>query len=144
LYIKRSFMDNGTEKNFDFANWGLSKTWQFRFEFFAENGSARYKPTAQYKENYKKLPFWSRIKLDLNFWSLFFGPLYFLCLGMWRKAISLTILLVLTDLIFSIFNFSDRGILCINGAICAQLANPAYYLHRVKKSKSFNIFERVF
>ncbi|MCO6522442.1 MAG: DUF2628 domain-containing protein [Snodgrassella sp.] len=137
-------MDNSTEEKFDFANWGLSKTWQFRFEFFEDNGLPKLKPTAQYKENFKKLPFWSRVKIGGNFWSFFFGPLYFLCLGMWRKAISLTILLVLTDLIFSIFNFSDRGIGIINALICAQLANPAYYLHRVKKSKSFNIFEGLY
>jgi hypothetical protein len=137
-------MNNGTEKNFDFANWGLSKTWQFRFEFFEENGLPKLKPTAQYKENFKKLPFWSRVKIGGNLWSFFFGPLYFLCLGMWRKAISLIIFLILIDLIFSIFNLPDRGIGAINALMCAQLANPAYYLHRVKKSKSFNIFEGLF
>ncbi|WP_239349341.1 DUF2628 domain-containing protein [Snodgrassella communis] len=134
-------MDNSTEKNFNFDNWGLSKVWQFRFEFFEENGLPKLKPTAQYKENFKKLPFWSRVKIGGNLWSFFFGPLYFLCLGMWRKAISLLIFLVLIDMIFFIFNLPDRGIMVINALLCAQSANPAYYLHRVKKSKSFNIFE---
>ncbi|WP_218966882.1 DUF2628 domain-containing protein [Snodgrassella alvi] len=137
-------MDNSTEEKFDFSSMGLKPVWQFRFEFFEENGLPKLKPTAQYKENFKKLPFWSRVKIGGNLWSFFFGPLYFLCLGMWRKAISLIIFLTLIDLIFSIFNLPDGGIGAINSVMCAQLANPAYYLHRVKKSKSFNIFEGIF
>ncbi|PIT22910.1 DUF2628 domain-containing protein [Snodgrassella communis] len=137
-------MDNSTEEKFDFANWGLSKTWQFRFEFFAENGLPKLKPTAQYKENFKALSFGQRITLNCNFWAAFFGPFYFLFLGMWRKAIALVLFLFAIKVV-SIVCGANVGIASsVYAAFSMTTANTAYYLHRVKKSKSFNIFEGLF
>ncbi|PIT49534.1 DUF2628 domain-containing protein [Snodgrassella alvi] len=137
-------MDNGTEKNFDFANWGLSKAWQFRFEFFEENGLPKLKSTAQYKENFKALSVGRRITLNCNFWAAFFGPFYFLFLGMWRKAITLVLFLFTIKLVLVISGVNNNITSCAYAALSMTIANPAYYLHRVKKSKSFNIFEGLF
>ncbi|SCB82256.1 MULTISPECIES: DUF2628 domain-containing protein [Snodgrassella] len=137
-------MDNSTEKDFDFNNWGLSKAWQLRFKFYEENGLPKFKPTAQYTEKFKALSFGQRFTLTSNIGACFFGPLYFLCVGMWRKAIVLWLLLFTIGFVILAFTGSRAIAICVNMAISMTIANPAYYLHRVKKSKSFNIFEGLF
>ncbi|WP_371807169.1 DUF2628 domain-containing protein [Snodgrassella communis] len=73
-----------------------------------------------------------------------FGPFYFLFLGMWRKAITLLVLIFVIDVILGIIR-ADSGLYYAAFMLCGMLtANPAYYLYRVKKSKSFNIFEGYF
>ncbi|WP_367423060.1 DUF2628 domain-containing protein [Snodgrassella alvi] len=136
-------MDNNSKENFDFSNWGLSKAWQFRFEFYEKNGWPKFKNTAKFKENFKLLPFKQRIIVTGNFFACF-GPLYFLCMGMWRKAIILWIFLFLMDEIIIVCGGSRGILICFNVILSMSIANTAYYLHRVKKSKSFNIFEGMF
>lgn len=137
-------MDDNSKENFDFANWGLSKAWQFRFEFYKENGLPERKNASRFKEAFKALPMGKRFILANNIGSLFFGPLYFLCTGMWRKAIVLLFLLIFIDVFISAIGGKNSIIIFVNMFSSMVLANPAYYLHRVKKSKSFNIFEGVF
>lgn len=136
-------MDNNSKENFDFSNWGLSKAWQLRFEFYEKNGLPKLKNTAKFKESFKLLPLKQRMIISSNFFACF-GPLYFLCMGMWRKAIVLWIFLSLIDGIIIVCG-GNRGMLMgFNVAFSMSIANPAYYLYRVKKSKSFNIFEGMF
>ncbi|MCO6506072.1 MAG: DUF2628 domain-containing protein [Snodgrassella sp.] len=137
-------MDNNTETKIDFTNWGLSKAWQFRFEFFEENGLPGWKSADQFKEKYKALPWGQRFTLTSNIGACFFGPLYFLCVGMWRKAIVLWLLLYAIALVVFAFGGGKAIAMCISAGLSMSIANPAYYLHRVKKSKSFNIFEGLY
>ncbi|PIT47809.1 hypothetical protein BHC46_05870 [Snodgrassella alvi] len=136
-------MDNSTEKDFDSNNSGLSKAWQFRFKFYEENGLSKFKQTAQYKEKSKALGTKQRFLLTFNIAGIF-GPFYFLFLGMWRKAITLLVLIFVIYVILGIIR-ADSGLYFAAFMLSGMLtANPAYYLHRVKKSKSFNIFEGYF
>lgn len=137
-------MDNSTEKDFDSNNSGLSKAWQLRFKFYEENGLPKFKPTAQYKENCKALSRSQSFTINYNIFALFFGPLYFLCLGMWRKAITLWVFITVVFVILSILGIPLGVYYAFSGITSAYLANSAYYLHRVKESKSFNIFEGFF
>nr|WP_239373030.1 DUF2628 domain-containing protein [Snodgrassella gandavensis] len=68
----------------------------------------------------------------------------FLFLGMWRKAIALVLFLFAIKVVLFICGATGGAVGGAYAAFSMTLANPAYYLHRVKKSKSFNIFERVF
>jgi hypothetical protein len=40
-----------------------------------------------FKQAWKALSFGDRLKINLNFFALFFGAIYLLILGMWRKAL---------------------------------------------------------
>jgi hypothetical protein len=137
-------MDNSTEETFDCANWGLSKAWQFRFKFYEENGLPKFKSSDQYKEKFKALPPRQRFILASNIGACFCGPLYFLYLGMWRKAIILCLLWFTIAFVVFACGGSKAIAICVNMSLSMTIANSAYYLHRVKKSKSFNIFEGLF
>ena len=43
----------------------------------------------EYKAAYKALTFGKRILIGMNIWAFFFGFIYFLILGLWRKALTL-------------------------------------------------------
>ncbi|NHX22235.1 DUF2628 domain-containing protein, partial [Escherichia coli] len=64
----------------------ISEKWQERFSFFDQYGSPK---TSEYKAAYKALPFGKRILIGMNIWAFFFGFIYFLILGLWRKALTL-------------------------------------------------------
>ena len=40
----------------------------------------------------KELTFGERLKIMISFWAMLFGPFYYLYMGMWRKAITYTVL----------------------------------------------------
>lgn len=130
--------DDGNEKLTDFSNMGLSDAWLYRFNFYKENGLPSSK-NKKYKESFKKLSFGERFKLGFNVWAYFFGPFYYLYLGMWRKAITLTFILVITALMGSLF--LPAGFAISFALLSTMLVGPSYYLHKVKNSKSFNLFE---
>lgn len=123
----------------------LSPKWQTRFEHFTslETMSKEERNVA-----YRKAP--SVIKF--NFFAFFFGFIYFLILGLWRKGLTLLGLNILISLLaFVIFQNLDtspdldsliyKGIGFGFMFIYAQTANLAYYLHIKKGSKSWNPFE---
>lgn len=117
----------------------FSPKWQFRFNFFEQRGTPG---TPGYREGFKALSFGQRIKLGMNVWAFFFTWLFFLCTGMWRKALSLIgiwlLLLLVAMLLPEVFG---RAIGIAWSAIVASTANYAYYLHHIKGSISWNPFE---
>ncbi|MCO6504696.1 MAG: DUF2628 domain-containing protein [Snodgrassella sp.] len=133
--------NDNSDKDYDFSNWGLNEKWLMVFNFYAENGLPAFK-NYKFKQNFKKLSLWNRIQLSNNLLAGIFGPLYFICLGMWRQALGLCLVLMIIDLLLIvIFGPLSGVVLSVHIALPMYLANPAYYLHRVKKSKSFNVFE---
>ena len=63
----------------------FSPKWQFRFNFFQQHGAPK---EPGFKQAWKALSFGDRLKINMNFFAFFFGPIYLLILGMWRKALS--------------------------------------------------------
>ena len=61
----------------------FSPKWQFRFNFFRQHGAPR---TPASSRPGRHCPC-DRLKINLNFFALFFGAIYLLILGMWRKAL---------------------------------------------------------
>ena len=123
----------------------LKPKWQARFDYFdkEEKMSKQEK-----KDDYKKASF----SIKFNFLGLFFGPIYFLILGLWRKALVLVVLhlllLAITGIVLNTLDtFPGTDSTIINsvsygfGAIYAAIANKAYYLHVRKTSRSWNPFE---
>lgn len=132
----------------------LKPKWQKRFAFFEEHGTNLF--SSQYRNALNKLPFLEKLNIRMNFLAFFFHIFYMLCLGIWRKAIVLLILMIISTialdiigniLITDVIN-KDMLLLKYNRYLgfvwmffISSLANKAYYLQRVKGSKSWNPFE---
>ncbi|MGE9657185.1 DUF2628 domain-containing protein [Snodgrassella alvi] len=134
-------MDENTEKKCDFSDMGLSDAWLFRFKFYEENGIPKFfKQTDKYVKNLRSLPFKSKMTMMINWKAFFFGPFYYFYLGMWRKALTILLFLTVLDLLL-ILLLSKASAGCADAIFWAFMTNPIYYVHRTKKSKSFNPFE---
>ncbi|MDO5073899.1 MAG: DUF2628 domain-containing protein [Neisseria animaloris] len=132
---------------------GLSGKWQKRFEFFDKYGT---NPNVlEFKAAIKAVPFMQRNLYLINFIAFFFGFIYFFVLGLWRKNLTLlgitvacsilldaAIMLFAPDITEHSLNAINRGVGFAFAALYALTANRAYYLHKVKGSKSWNPFEQ--
>lgn len=82
----------------------------------------------------------------MNIWAFFFGFIYFLILGLWRKALTL---FAINIAIFTIIGFLpvNNGVINAIGIainiLWAMTANYAYYLKETKNDQSWNPFEGV-
>lgn len=130
-----------------------SKKWQQRFEFFDRYGTD---PVAlEYRNAMKEIPFFKRYLYQLNFIALFFGFIYFFILGLWRKNLALIAIGIIMGLVFNVainifaldmseqtFEQISRGVGFGLAYLYSMTANQAYYLHKVKGSKSWDPFEK--
>ena len=73
-----------------------SKVWQRRFAFFNEHGSPL---SVTGYAALRKLPFWTAMSIRSNWWAFFFGPFYFLFLGVWKRGVSLAVASILLSLV---------------------------------------------
>lgn len=124
----------------------LSKTWQFRFDFFNKYG-VRGDKNPEFKKQLKQLKFRERGKINYNLYAFFFSMFYFLILGLWRKGLALLGIYIILAVILEILNapdnlFSILGI--IYSSAFSYTANIAYYLKERRNSKSWNPFEGLF
>ncbi|NEN75535.1 DUF2628 domain-containing protein [Pelistega sp. NLN82] len=127
----------------------LNPKWQKRFAFFDKYGTKESAP--EYKEAYKALSFKDRRIQGMNFYAFFFGLIYFFILGLWRKNLALIGLFVGLFLVLDFgvdmlsINIPEKTIDRIFNLVImwtyGSIANKAYYLHKVKGSKSWNPFE---
>lgn len=128
----------------------LSEKWNKRFEFFEQYGFdlwAQYGvgKSSEFAQAYQKLSSMDKLKISFNFWAFFFGPIYYVILGMWKKAISLTAVtvacLVVIGLLINIDSAPVENYLSlIPGIIFGVMANISFFLHK-KGSTSWNPFE---
>ncbi|CDL79711.1 DUF2628 domain-containing protein [Xenorhabdus cabanillasii] len=127
-----------------------SEKWQERFEFFENNGSPASKKN---REALRNLPFLKQIKINMNFFAVFFNFIYFIILGLWKKGLTLLgfifaiiFILGIIDSIFSL-ELSDNFYNAIGVAFAflyGLSANYAYYLKEIKGDDSWNPFKGIF
>ncbi|MFE3190696.1 DUF2628 domain-containing protein [Nocardia sp. NPDC059240] len=120
----------------------LSNRWQERFAFYDAYGLPNSSPAG--RAAFKALSFGQRFALNSNFLAFLFGPFYFLVKGMWRKGLTLLGVSLAIGAVTVVLNLPDRlstGIGFAIGALAMTTANYAYYLHVVKGSQSWNLFE---
>lgn len=77
-----------------------------------------------------------------NLWAFVFGPFYYLYLGMWRKAITLSLLALAIDAILSVAGDAlgvpvDRFLWVVSAIIFRQCANVDYYRKAVLKRREW-------
>jgi len=77
------------------ADAALKPKWRERFKFFETYGAPN-SPQARAE------PWEARALINANFLGLLFGPIYFLVLGMWRRALTLTGIVYLISVIYVI------------------------------------------
>ncbi len=116
------------------------EVWNERFSFFQKHGAPG---TQEYKEAYKTIEgFINKLRININFYALFFGFIYYFIKGMWRGAL---LLIGLNVCIFIVTLFLPRGVAGgIGGAyaiLCGMTANYAYYRKEVLGDDDFNIFK---
>jgi hypothetical protein len=118
-----------------------SPKWQFRFNFFTAHGAPN---TPAFKAAYKALPFGQKIKVNFNFFALFFGCIYLFILGMWRKALTIVGLTVVLAVVLAFLpDVIGRGVAVAWTLLIALTTNYNYYLEKVKGDTSWNPFQGI-
>jgi len=123
-------------------NLNISDKWKLRFAFFEKHGGPG---SPDFTPALKELKFSERVKIAANFWAFFFGPIYFLCIGLWKRALVLFALIIaftiLTSSAPALGDALGRILGLIIGVVCARTANYAYYEKTVKAETSWNPFQ---
>ncbi|MGH8036465.1 MAG: DUF2628 domain-containing protein [Stenotrophomonas sp.] len=118
-----------------------SPKWQFRFDFFNTHGAPN---SPAFKAAYKALPFGQKIKVNFNFFALFFGCIYLFILGMWRKALTIVGLTVVLAVVVAFLpDAIGRGVAIAWSLLIALTTNYNYYLEQVKGDTSWNPFQGI-
>ncbi len=115
------------------------QVWTDRFLFFQQNGEPSSK---NFKEALKPLASLQKMRVNVNFYALLFGFIYFLVKGMWKGAITLfglsiilfSIAAFLPDFVGSVFGFFTTF-------LGAFTANYTFYRKEVLGENDFNIFK---
>ena len=84
-----------------------------------------------------------KLKISFNFYGLIFGVFYLLLLGLWKRAVLIFALGLLTDYIVAIVH-NDAGTgqwagTAISSVLCAGTANYGYYVKKRTGVESWNI-----
>lgn len=74
----------------------VSNKWKARFALIEKAGGVKLTKLNQ-------LSFPEKFTIIFSIWGLLFGPIYYLYLGLWRKAISYMLFLVVFIFVFSLF-----------------------------------------
>jgi hypothetical protein len=120
----------------------ISDAWRWKFDFYNTYGQPGSSPAA--KAAFRALPFGKRLRLASNFLAFLFGPIYFFVKGMWRKGLSLLGIWIVVMVILAALHIPDNWVRAFGiglAAMAMSLANYAYYLHVVRGSESWNLFE---
>ncbi|MBH3284025.1 DUF2628 domain-containing protein [Serratia marcescens] len=121
--------------------------WQTRFDFFGLYGAPN---TPGFRHALKKLPFKQKVKVNFNFIAFFFGPVYLFVLGLWKRNITLILIMVVVYTTLSVV-FSKMGIAYPRyldvglgygfNALYGISANYGYYLKEKKGEHGWNPFK---
>lgn len=120
----------------------LPARWASRFEFFRDYGYPGSTPDS--KAAFKALPFGQRMRLNFNGPAFFFGPIYFLIKGMWRKALTALAFAIVVSVALTAVSVPASFNTAIGvgiGGVWMLAANYAYYLHVTEASTSWNLWE---
>ncbi|WP_417276524.1 DUF2628 domain-containing protein [Castellaniella sp.] len=103
----------------------ISKGWQKRFSLVEKAGGPKLKEA-------RNLPFGERCSVSFSFLAFFFGPIYYLIKGMWRKAITLLgiglVAVIVLEFVLGLFNLPSEIISSfVIPMIFATRAVPDYY-----------------
>ncbi|WP_273818672.1 DUF2628 domain-containing protein [Providencia rettgeri] len=126
-----------------------SSKWQKRFDFFDKYGAPN---TPEFKAALKAASFGERILINMNIFAFFFGIIYFLILGLWKKGLVMLGITIGVGLVLNIIDFMIggtipnavyTGVSVGMSAMWAMIANYAYYIKETKELDNWNPFEGI-
>ena len=128
-----------TINEYDYQNdASLSDKWKFRFAFFEKNGHPSFwGMTPAWKKAYKEMTFGQKMKITFNFFAWFFSFIYLFILGLWKKAVLVILLNIVTIIVALIFDLGVLGY--VVNAIVAMRTNIWYYDFKVKGIQDWSI-----
>lgn len=119
---------------------GLSEKWRRRFAAIEKAGGERTRwwrwPEA------KRLTGKEKRLITSNLWAFVFGPFYYLYLGLWRKAITLSLVALMIDVILGMAGDAldfpvDHFLWIVSAVMFRQCANVDYYRKTVLKRREW-------
>ncbi|WP_233874246.1 DUF2628 domain-containing protein [Paraburkholderia adhaesiva] len=120
--------------------------WRERFEFFEQYGAPS---SAEFSAAFRILPGRKKRLISASWLGFFFGPLYWLALGMWRRAVTWLAIALAVGVLEAVFEVAtnidiphgiDFGI-NMGFAVAASLCtNYPFYLKTVKGDNGWNPF----
>ncbi|CAJ7338506.1 integron [Burkholderia pseudomallei] len=119
---------------------GYPEKWRQRFAVIEKAGGERVR-WWRWPEG-KQLTGKEKRLITSNLWAFVFGPFYYLYLGMWRKAITLSLLALVIDAILGVAGDAlgvsvDRFLWVVSAIIFRQCANVDYYRKTVLKRREW-------
>ncbi|KZN45818.1 hypothetical protein [Pseudoalteromonas luteoviolacea] len=130
------------ESSSEFEQYKLSEKWLKRFKLLKKLGADSQSMFSIMKTpEFKGLSNAERISVSLNFFVLFFGPLYYLIKKMWMKAgfiiASIWMFNGLLYLVQGLLGFQFPSVIfwVVPNVICAQIACHDYYKHATVEEK---------
>ena len=108
----------------------LSEKWRLRFAVIEKAGGERAR-WWKWSE-WKQLSWKEKRLITSNLWAFIFGPLYYVYLGMWRKAITLMLVVTVIDVIIGMTGDAldvplDKSLWLVSALAFKQCANIDYY-----------------
>ncbi|MEY8712960.1 hypothetical protein A9B99_21550 [Mangrovibacter phragmitis] len=128
------------EENYDYQQDPKVKDkWKFRFAFIEKMGgySNPFFIPKENREALRKLSFWDRQKVQISYLAFFFGPLYLLILGLWKKAIVCILVSLVVAIIGTLIHFRFLSF-CFNIYVACQTIGW-YYDYKVKNKQTWGI-----
>lgn len=126
-----------------------SEKWQSRFDFFDLHGAPN---SPGFKPALKQLPFKQKAKYNFNFIAFFFGPIYLFVLGLWKRNITLILIMVAVfaalEIAFMMIGidypkYLDTGLGYGFSALYGSTTNYGYYLKERKGEQGWNPFKGI-
>lgn len=112
----------------------LSGAWKNKFRLIQAAGGPKL-------SKIKELPMSERQTVVFNIWGMLFGPLYYLYLGMWKKAIPLFCLtiigLMVLEMLFRKFGIRPTALNFVGGMLFAVRVNVDYYKNIVLRDEGW-------
>ncbi len=117
-----------------------SEKWRRRFAAIDKAGGERTR-WWRWPEG-KQLTWKEKRLITSNLWAFVFGPFYYLYLGMWRKAITLSLFALVIDVILGMAGDAlnvpiDKFLWIVSAVIFKQCANVDYYRKTVLGRKEW-------
>lgn len=126
--MKKEYMNDGS----------LSEKWKYRFNFYDQHGFPGFwRATPEYTAAFKGLNVRQRLTIQVNFIALIFSWIYLFVLGLWKKAIVVLLLIILSLFVGALIGVNILG-LVVAGYVGAN-TNKWFYEKEVKGLNTWSL-----
>jgi hypothetical protein len=102
------------------AGLNVSEAWKARFSLIEKAGGVKLK-------KFKELKLGERLKVRFNLYALLFGPIYYIVKGMWKKGLTMFVLLAVAVIMLAVLGVGSRSLDGVGAALFCIQANIDFY-----------------